>query len=142
MLGSLGITRIDHLAVTTADLNATLEMYLSMPGARLDRGPGDNVPQGVRFAFVKMPEFGQIEILSPLHNESPIAMHVSKKPGPYHLCYAVRNMELAIEAAAGFGAKLLSRPAADVAFDGRRVAFLYHPNIGLFELVDDVVAKV
>jgi hypothetical protein len=137
ILESLGIEYIDHLAVTTHDLMATLGAYLRLPGARLVRGPGDNPMQGVRFAFVRLAEGWSLEILAPRSgSQSPIASHVAGGGGPYHFCFAVKALDTSIHNALALGAKLVVEPVEDIAFDGRRVAFLYHPLTGLFELVE------
>jgi hypothetical protein len=137
ILASVGILYIDHLAVTTHDLMGTLDAYISLPGSRLVRGPSDNPTQGVRFAFVRIADGWTIEILAPLRESgSPIASHVAGGGGPYHFCYAVETLDASINNALALGAKLLVEPVEDVAFDGRRIAFLYHPLTGLFELVE------
>lgn len=137
ILESLDIQYIDHLAITTNDLMGTLEAYMRLPGTRLVRGPGDNLTQGVQFAFVRLAEGWSLEILAPLPEvQSPISTHLAGGGGPYHFCYAVKEIDASISAAMGHGARLVVEPVEDIAFDGRRVAFLYHPLTGLFELVE------
>lgn len=135
LFARLGILHLDHLAVTTPELETTLGHYLSLPGARLLRGPAENTSQRVRYAFVTLPGETAIEILSPL-DDSPIAHHLARGGGAYHLCYAVADLERALEEATVHGAKTVSKATPDPAFDGRRVAFLHHRAHGLFELVE------
>ena len=78
-----------------------------------------------------------VEILSP-EKDSPIAGHVKRGGGPYHFCYAVPDMDAAIDAAQQNSAKVVVAPVPDVAFDGRRVAFLFHEAHGIFELVEAI----
>lgn len=137
VLESLDIQYIDHLAITTNDLPGTLEAYMRLPGTRLVRGPGDNPTQGVQYAFIRLADGWRLEILAPLPEvRSPISTHLAGGGGPYHFCYAVKAIEDSISAAVGHGAKLVVEPVEDIAFDGRRVAFLYHALTGLFELVE------
>lgn len=137
ILESLDIQYIDHLAITTNDLMGTLDAYMRLPGTRLVRGPGDNPTQGVQFAFVRLSEGWILKILVPRgDSQSPIASHVAGGGGPYHFCFAVKALDASVSAAMDHGAKLVVAPVEDVAFDGRRVAFLYHPLVGLFELVE------
>ncbi len=137
MFSSLGVLNVDHYAVTTRDLNATLRDFLSIPNAKLIRGPGENPSQKVNYAFVELNGMGVVEILSPLSNESPIHAHIKSGGGAYHLCYAVVNLDQAISTAQkDFKAKLVVDAKPDKAFDGRRVAFLVHPIHGLFELLE------
>lgn len=137
MFSALGVLHVDHYAVTTKDLIGTLKDFLSVPGAKLLRGPGENPAQQVYYAFVELNGMGVVEILAPLDDHSPILGHLGSGGGAYHLCYAVQDIDKAIKVAEqDFGAKLVVAPRADGAFDGRRVAFLVHPNHGLFELLE------
>lgn len=143
MFSALGVLNVDHYAVTTKDLIATLKDFLSIPNAKLLRGPGENSSQNVHYAFVELNGMGVVEILSPLNNDSPIVGHLSTGGGAYHLCYAVKDLDHAIKVAEEeFDAKLVVTPKVDGAFDGRRVAFLVHPAHGLFELLEAFPSSV
>ena len=137
MFSALGIRYVDHFAVTTESLMTTLTDYLSLPGARLINGPGKNTAQDVLFAFVQLAQGSVVEILAPLNEQSPIHSHLKQGGGSYHVCYAVEDLASAIKTATqNFGARLIRPERADDAFYGRKVAFLFHPNHGLFELVE------
>lgn len=128
---------IDHVAVTTESFDETVQHYLSLPNARVLRGPGWNSNQNVKYLFVSFGGDLCIEILGlPDNDESPIASHVALGGGAYHICYAVKNLDKSIEIAKENGARLVVTPSKDDAHDGRRVAFLMHPAHGLFELVE------
>jgi acyl carrier protein/catechol 2,3-dioxygenase-like lactoylglutathione lyase family enzyme len=135
LLALMEVLYVDHVAVTTPVFEQTLADYLGLPGSRLLRGPAFNPAQKVSYAFVMLREGMTVEVLG-LAEGSPIERHVNQGGGPYHFCYAVGNMEVSIARAESAGAKLLASPVADVAFDGRRVAFLFHEAQGVFELVE------
>lgn len=142
MMTAIGVINLDHVAVTTRDLVSTVKEYLSIPNSKLLRGPGKNFAQSVNFAFVDLNGV-VIEILSPLHEKSPIINQLSDGGGAYHLCYTVSDIENSVAIAQNeFGAKLVVPPEADDAFDGRRVAFLVHELHGLFELLEAVPADL
>lgn len=137
LLSSIGVVYLDHYAITTKNLNATTADLLNVPGAKLLRGPGTNPAQKVNYAFVEMNGMGVIEVLSPQDESSPILNHLSKGGGAYHMCYAVKDLDKALHIAQSeFNAKKIVDAKSDGAFDGRRVAFLVHPNHGLFELLE------
>lgn len=137
MFSALGVRYVDHVAVTTRDLMTTLADYLSLPGARLINGQGQNAAQDVLFAFVDLGTAGVVELLAPLSEQSPIHSHLAQGGGTYHYCYAVEDLAKAMTTATqDFGARLVISAQADDAFYGRQVAFLFHPNHGLFELVE------
>ena len=127
---------IDHIAVTTGRFEDTVRDYLAMPGARIQRGPGHNDQQRVRFAFVRLDGGLVIEVLGlPDKGDSPIEGHVARGGGAYHVCYAVADLGASIARALEAEAKLVVPPKPDPAHDGRPVAFLMHPAHGLLELV-------
>jgi acyl carrier protein/predicted enzyme related to lactoylglutathione lyase len=133
----LGVTYIDHVAVTTNDFEATSAHYLSLQNVRIIRGPGWNSAQKVHYLFVSFGGDLCIEILGlPKNQDSPIAAHVANGGGAYHICYAVDDLDNALSQAMNLGAKIICDPRADDAYDGRRVSFLIHPLHGLFELVE------
>jgi len=137
VFAEIGALWVDHVAVTTDRFEETAQHYLSLPNARILRGPGWNAAQEVHFLFVSFGGDLCIEILGlPSEGSSPISGHVASGAGAYHLCHAVRDLDVAISAAEVLGAKLLVPAKADDAYDGRRVAFLMHPAHGMFELVE------
>jgi len=132
----IGAMYLDHVAVITTSFRRTIADYMALPGSRLLRGPGINKTQGVQYAFVQLDGNTVIEILIPHGEDSPIASLAANRQGAYHLCFAVRSLERAVDIAGKDGAKTIVAPVADDAFDGRRIAFLAHPRHGLFELVE------
>lgn len=130
-----GVLYVDHIAVTTPTFERTLNDFLGLRGTRLVRGPGLNVTQRVSYAFVKLADGMTVEILG-ARADSPIQRHVDSGGGPYHFCFAVADLQKSIAAAVSGGARVVVDPVPDVAFDGRRVAFLFHESQGLFEFVE------
>lgn len=53
----------------------------------------------------------------------------------YHICYEAGNFEENFETLMP-GGKLIHAPEVAVAIDNRRVAFFYHPNFGIVELLE------
>jgi len=141
LLALMEVLYVDHIAVTTPNFEQTLADYLGLPGSRLLKGPALNHEQKVSYAFVVLREGITVEVLG-LAEGSPIERHVKNGGGPYHFCYAVGNLEESIARAESAGSKLLVKPTADVAFDGRRVAFLYDEAQGVFELVEAFPCQV
>lgn len=135
LLKLMEVQYVDHLAVTTPNFEQTLHDYLGLDGSRLLKGPALNPAQKVQYAFVLLREGMTVEILG-ISDNTPIAQHVKQGGGPYHFCYAVNSIEEAISRAEQVGAKLIVKPIEDVAFDGRRIAFLYQEAQGVFELVE------
>ena len=104
MFAEIGALWVDHVAVTTDRFEETAQHYLSLPNARILRGPGWNAAQEVHFLFVSFGGDLCIEILGlPSEGSSPISGHVASGAGAYHLCHAVRDLDVAISAAEARG---------------------------------------
>ena len=56
--------------------------------------------------------------------------------GPYHICYQVDSIEEAKVELEKQRYVMTAAPEAAPALDGRRVAFFYHRDIGLIELLE------
>jgi len=130
-----GVKYIDHFAVTTTDLYRVLNGYMGIQGCELLRGPATNRRQNVDYAFIRTAQGMTVEILG-VKQGSPITEHVSKGGGAYHLCFSVNNLDDAVRIAQENGAIEVVEQRTDDAFDGRRVAFLMHPEHGLFEFLE------
>jgi methylmalonyl-CoA/ethylmalonyl-CoA epimerase len=53
-----------------------------------------------------------------------------------HLCFEVPNLEQALSAAHLHGFKVIHPPVPGIAFDGRRIAWLFHLTWGVVELLE------
>ncbi len=92
--------------------------------------------RGIRIAFGKHGEY-RVELVAPMRENSPVSA-LLKKVGstPYHFCYASDNIETDVAELVNRRFKVLIPPAPAVAFDGRRVVFLYSLAIGIVEIVE------
>jgi len=135
-LSMIGGLMIDHIGLTTPDLDAALAGVWSH-GAEIIRGPLDNIERGVRQAFVRVRSGETIELLMPLPGAmSPISRHVENGGGAHHICFIVSNIAEAVSAAQQAGAHVVVGPTPDAAFEGRLIAFLFDRLYGLVELLE------
>lgn len=81
----------------------------------------------------------RIELISPLSKseKSPVD-GVLKNNGstPYHICYMSKDMDRDIKRLEDNRFKVITPLAPAVAFEGKNVVFLYHPIVGLIEIVE------
>jgi methylmalonyl-CoA/ethylmalonyl-CoA epimerase len=129
--------RFHHVGVGTTAFEEALEVYESLGYARTI--VVDDPGLRVRIALLDAPHGPTIEIVAPLGDDSPLRSFIQRKqlPSPYHTCYEVQDIRAArdwLVGAQGFLA--LGEPLPAVAFAGRRIAFQYHPAVGLIELVE------
>ena len=78
----------------------------------------------------------QIELVEPVEEDSPVRSFLLKGGGLHHLCYEVPCLETQLEVSRSQGGKLVRRPMPAVAFDGRRIAWIYGREKVLIEFLE------
>jgi methylmalonyl-CoA epimerase len=122
---------LDHVALAVPSLGEAIALHSSVSGASATE-PETLPDQGVRVAFV-----GSLELLEPLHPDTPVGRFISRRgAGLHHIAYRADDVarELARLSAAGFEPiDRTPRPGAR----GHLVAFLHPRGTGgvLIELV-------
>jgi methylmalonyl-CoA/ethylmalonyl-CoA epimerase len=118
--------KIDHLGVAVASIDEALAVYRALGIVEEKREEVES--QRVRAAFLPVGE-SRIELLEPTSADSPIAKFLEKRGGGiHHVCFAVEDLDAALEDLAAKGFRLIHRVPIPGA-DGKRVAFL-HPESG------------
>ena len=79
----------------------------------------------------------RIELVAPYEAGSAVG-DLRKRIGsaPYHICYETEDLEKEVASLTENGYVLTAAAMPAPAIDGRKVAFLLHPAIGLIELVN------
>lgn len=95
----------------------------------------DDPIQKVRVAFVSL-NGAPVELIEPLDESSPVTASLKKAQKLVHFCYEVTDIEQAVAYARQHGFVQIAKPVPAVAFDQRRIAWLFHRTFGLFELVE------
>ena len=116
-------TRIAHVGIAVHALDALLPFYrdiLGMPEVPLDDA------DGARIAGLAAGD-SLVELLEAETPDSPIARFVAKRgPGIHHICFAVDDLDAALERCRAAGIRLIDeRPR--IGAEGKRIAFL-HPG--------------
>lgn len=128
-----------HVGVAVPSLDPTTEMLSSLFGYRVVSGPFDDPIQKVKVNFLAKSEkdVAEIELIAPLSEDSPIQSMLAKSGGgAYHFCFETSNLESALDHAKKNGCIVISAPVPAVAFQGRRIAWIYTRSRQLFELVE------
>ena len=130
------ITRLDHIAVATADLQDAVRRFAEDLGLDL-AGQADVPSQQTRTAF--LPVSGtRIELITPMDGAGPVAKHLEKRgPGLHHLCFESDDLDADVARLRERGWNFLTEAPTDGAH-GSRVIFA-HPKSGggvLIELAD------
>lgn len=124
-----------HIGLATENINNSIEVYKSF-GYTATKIICDPL-QEVNIAFLEKLNSPIIELVEPINDSSPV-ISILKKNGtiPYHFCYEVTNIDEAILLLRKSKFILTKKPMPAVAFDGRKVAFLYNSFSGLIELLE------
>jgi methylmalonyl-CoA/ethylmalonyl-CoA epimerase len=119
------VRAIHHLGVAVDDLDAALDTYTRLFGARLEHRA--NVPdQGVEAAAVLVGE-SRVELLAPTGDDTPVGRFLaSRGPGMHHVAYEVSDLSAALSSLVSEGVELIDATPREGLF-GLEVAFL-HPD--------------
>ena len=117
--------RIHHIGVAVADLDASIRLYTAALGAQLVHRAA-NEKEGLEAAFLRVGD-GEIELMSPLRDDSPVGKFMAKRgPGLHHVAYGVTDIDESLAEARAAGLELIdSEPR--VGMHGTRIAFV-HPK--------------
>lgn len=128
-----------HVGVAVPSLDSTTELLSSLFGYEVVSGPFDDPIQKVTVNFLakSVNDPAEIELIAPLTGDSPIRSILAKDRGAaYHLCFQTSDIDRALIHAQNNGCIVVSAPVPAVAFQGRRIAWIYTRSRQLFELVE------
>jgi len=127
--------KVHHIGYAVKSISKSLEMFVNL-GYDIQKPREIDEKRKVEIAFVQNNNY-LLELISPLNNESPIINYLDKIGNtPYHICYETNDIEGAIATLRKQRYLIVEKPSEAVALNNQRVAFLYHPNYGLLELLE------
>jgi methylmalonyl-CoA epimerase len=127
--------RISHIGIAVSSIAEALPFYreiLGMPEVELAPTDGARI-KGLDAAGAL------VELLEAVEPDSPIAKFIGKRgPGIHHICFAVPDLDGALERCRAKGVRLIDE-APRVGAEGKRIAFLHPASTGgiLIELTED-----
>ncbi len=127
-----------HLGVAVESLERAIPVYRDLFGYQLVSGPYDDPLQKVSVCFLGREAPGDIviELVAPLGDDSPIRSMLAKGGSAYHVCYEVPDIENTLAELRAKGCIIVSKPVPAVAFNQRRIAWLYTPTRQLIEALE------
>jgi len=131
--------KLMHVGVAVSTLGPTTELLSALFGYKVVSGPFDDPIQKVTVNFLakSAEDVAEIELIAPLAQDSPIRSMLAKDGGgAYHLCFETSDIDAALAHAKNNGCIVVSPPVPAVAFQGRRIAWIYTRSRQLFELVE------
>lgn len=134
--------KLCHVGVAVPALGPATETLATLFGYRVISGPFDDPLQKVSVNFLTQSDndVAEIELIAPLSDDSPITSMLAKgSGGAYHLCFETTDIEQALVHAKNNGCIIVSPAVPAVAFNGRKIAWIYTRSRQLFELVEAAV---
>jgi methylmalonyl-CoA epimerase len=117
--------RVDHIGVAVEDLDAAIALHEDAYGMAVAHREVVE-EQGVEAVLLDVGE-NHVELLRPLHGESPVGRFLSKRgPGLHHVAYQVTDVQATLDTLRDRGLRLIDE-APRSGIRGSRVAFL-HPD--------------
>jgi methylmalonyl-CoA/ethylmalonyl-CoA epimerase len=127
--------RLHHIGVITSNLEGSMHFYTSL-GYTASTIYTDPM-QKARIMLLHRAHEPLIELIAPDSPESPAASWIQRiEVGPYHTCYEVDDLEATVAFLRCQHLFPVIRPVPAVAFNMRRIVFLWGKNSGLLELLE------
>jgi methylmalonyl-CoA/ethylmalonyl-CoA epimerase len=127
--------RLHHVGVITGDLKGSTNFYaiLGYTASTIYADP----LQKARIVLMQKAHEPLIELIAPDGPESPAASWLQRiTAGPYHTCYEVDDLEAVVAFLRHHRLFPVIKPVPAVAFNMRRVIFLWGERSGLLELLE------
>ena len=119
-------TRIAHIGIAVRELRELVPFYRDVLG--LPEVPLDDA-DGARIAGLAAGD-SLVELLEAGTADSPIGKFVAKRgPGIHHVCFAVDDIDGALERCRAAGVRLIDETPR-VGAEGKRIAFLHPSSTG------------
>ena len=127
--------KIDHIGYAVKNIEKTKKSMEAI-GYTFESIVED-FDRNIYIAFGEMDSY-RVELVAPISNGSPVDMFLSKiGPTPYHICYKSSNIEEDIERLKANRFKVSIPLAPAIAFNNKRVVFMYSLSVGLIEIVEE-----
>jgi len=130
--------RLHHVGFVVADIQSSIAGFVRSLGATWTGEIFDDPNQRVRVTFLSTsPESPQIELVEPVGANSPVERFRRESGGGlHHLCFEVDRIEEQLKLMRTRSAMIVSRPKPAVAFNGRRIAWVYTAEKLLVEYLE------
>jgi methylmalonyl-CoA/ethylmalonyl-CoA epimerase len=127
--------RLHHIGVITGNLEGSMHFYTNL-GYAASAIYADPL-QKARLVLMQRAHEPLVELIEPASPDSPAASWIQRVVvGPYHTCYEVDDLEAMVAFLRRHRLLPVSKPVPAVAFNMRRVVFLWGENSGLLELLE------
>lgn len=130
--------RLHHVGYVVRSIEEIAVRFAQSVGASWNHEIVQDPLQDARVSFLAglAQEFPLIELVEPGSENSPVANFLKRGGGLHHLCYEVESLDRQLEYSRTIGGKIVRPPLPAVAFDGRRIAWVFTKDRLLLEFLD------
>ena len=124
-----------HLGIATRNIEKCAEIYgnLGYTKSEIKIEPSQNV----KICFLHKQKSPVLELVEPLSKDSPISRMIQASgTTPYHSCYEVENIKLAVNELEALNFRPLFEPTKSEAMEEGLFCYLFSPDVGLIELYE------
>lgn len=129
--------RLHHVGFVVRSIDKVVKRYADTLGLVWDGKVFHDPIQTVRVTFLYHPGSEQtqpaLELVEPESDESRVAKFLKKGGGMHHLCYEVESLDGWVAHIEAIGGLVVQTPVPAVAFDGRKIAWVYTREMLLVE---------
>lgn len=121
------VTKINHVAIVVADIDAALGFWRDALG--LDLSHVEDVPsQKSQVAFLPLGD-SEVELVKPTSDDSGVAKFLAERGGGmHHLCFEVNDIEAMLAQLKAKGVRLINETPLQL--EGRKMAFVHPKSAG------------
>jgi methylmalonyl-CoA/ethylmalonyl-CoA epimerase len=123
-----------HIGLACRDLAVDRRDH-ELLGYRAEGEVFEDPQQRIRGLFMSLGPM-RVELLEPLDEQSPLTSYLKRGIKIYHQCFLCDDIAHSIQTLEAHAARVVSPPKPAVAFENRRIAFLFLPSQMLIELVE------
>lgn len=127
-----------HVGIVVGSVDAEVSSYETILNLRVVSGPYVDPLQEARVIFLSRGLAGEsaIELVEPTSETSPVAAFLKRGGGMHHVCYVTKDLDRELARLRALGALPVRAPRPAVAFEGRRIAWVYTRQKLLVELLE------
>lgn len=133
-----GQVRLHHIGFVLTSIEAKAASIATSLGATWDGNIILDPLQKARVSFLRTAHTNdaQVELVEPHGQESPVSRFSKHGGGLHHLCYEVENLDGHLAFCRSLNAVLIQPPVPAVAFQGRRIAWIFTKDKMLLEFLE------
>ncbi len=127
-----------HIGFVVASIENSIQGFSQSLQAEWDGKIFHDPNQVVKVTFLRSKQAGNpvVELVEPAGETSPVIPFLKRGGGLHHLCYEVDELEEQLGVSRAQGAIVVRPPLLAVAFDGRRIAWVYTKSKLLLEYLE------